>query len=491
MDALDLTNKKQRTQAQAGVAEKISSEIIPCLFHDSEENAWACLPVDDHYETWAVNSLKLSRYLERLYWEEWKRCFGQGSRMPAGMLKERLAFLEGKALFDEEAERSVSLRVGASNSRVIYVDLCDSRRRVVRVSPIGWEIEDVSEVVFRRTDDMLSLPIPERGGSVEELQPFLNIDADQFVLAVGWLLAALRSVGPYPLMVLIGPAGSAKSSLARILRTLVDPDKIPLCELPREVRDLTVASQNSHVLAFDNLSKLSPQLSNALCRLATGAGNKERKLYTNKDLARFPFVARPMILNGIRMFVTAPDLLDRSIVLHLQHIDHKRTEAALRRDFNDKKGRIFGALLDLLVEGVRNLPSAPSESSSRMVEAITWCTACGLTDFENCYQQNLADNNRAIIEHDVLAGGIRALMRRRAQWKGTMTGLAATLKASGHQVSDHLQTLSEHLREIAPALRSGFGIAVKFVRTKKERLIEISSSPSSSSSSSSSPDEDR
>jgi hypothetical protein len=487
MDALDLTNKKKRAEAQQGCAEKISSEIVPCLFHDSEKKAWAFIPVDGHYETWEVKGEKMSLYIQGQFWEEWKRCFGQGTPIPAGMLKERVALLEAMARFDG-AEKSVALRVGASNPRVLYIDLCDDRRRVVRIDPVGWEVEDASEVFFRRTDEMLALPIPERGGSVEELQPFLNIGDDQFTLAIGWLLAALRSWGPYPLAVLIGPAGSAKSSFAKILRDLTDPDRIPLSGPPREVRDLTVVSQHSHVLAFDNLSSLGPQLSNALCRLATGGGNRERRFYTNREQARFPFVARPIILNGIRLFVVAPDLLDRSIVLHLQHVDHKRTEAALRRDFNNKKGRIFGGLLDLMVEGVRNLPSAPAESSSRMVEAITWCTACGLADFEHCYQQNLADNNRAIIEHDALAVGIRALMRNRERWTGTMTELKAILEATGHQIWDHLQTLSEHLREIAPALRSGFGIAVKFVRTKKERLIEISSSPSSSSSS---PDEDR
>lgn len=487
MDTLDLSNKKQKHAAEEGVAEKISSEIFPHLFHDSEEKAWVRLLDGDHLETWSVNSSKMIHYLERAFWEEMKATFGKGTPMPSRLLKEKLEILRYMALYDDGEEHSVALRVGAANARVLYVDLCDAQRRVVRVDPTGWEIENESSVYFRRTDDMLPLPIPERGGSIDELQPFLNISDDQFILVKRWLLTALRSWGPYPLAVIIGPAGSAKSTFARILRDLTDPDKIPVSGPPREVRDLNVASQDSHVLAFDNISSLSQKLSDALCRIATGGGHRERRFYTNREQARFPFVSRPVILNGVVEFVAAPDLLDRSIVLHLQHLDHKLTEAALRRDFNNKKGRIFGGLLDLMVGGVRNPASAPSESSARMVEAITWCTACGLTDFENCYQQNLADNNRAIIEHDQLAVGVRALMRNRAQWNGTMTELAATLKASGYQVSDHLQTLSERLRQIAPALRSGFNLAVKFVRTKKERLIEISSSPSSSSSS---PNED-
>jgi hypothetical protein len=44
---------------------------------------------------------------------------------------------------------------------------------------------------------MLPLPVPERGGSIEALQPFLNLsNQNDFVLVVAWLLAALRSSGP-------------------------------------------------------------------------------------------------------------------------------------------------------------------------------------------------------------------------------------------------------------------------------------------------------
>jgi hypothetical protein len=39
---------------------------------------------------------------------------------------------------------------------------------------------------------------------------------------------------------------------------------------PREDRDLITAARNNHVLAFDNLSAVSAELADSLCRLATG-----------------------------------------------------------------------------------------------------------------------------------------------------------------------------------------------------------------------------
>jgi len=51
---------------------------------------------------------------------------------------------------------------------------------------------------------MLPLPIPQRGGKIASLRRFLNVrDETDFALAVAWLLAALRDVGPYPVLALV------------------------------------------------------------------------------------------------------------------------------------------------------------------------------------------------------------------------------------------------------------------------------------------------
>ena len=67
-------------------------------------------------------------------------------------------------------------------------------------------------VRFRRPAGMLSIPAPERGGSVEALASFLNLPSrNDFVLVVGWPLAALRFGDPYPLLATSGEQGSAKA----------------------------------------------------------------------------------------------------------------------------------------------------------------------------------------------------------------------------------------------------------------------------------------
>jgi hypothetical protein len=484
-DSSKREQKEKKEAAELQAVEKINSETIPNLFHDAEERSWVRVLDKGRYETFAVDSPQMRHHLEGLYYQETKRNSGRGEELPSKLLKKMVGLLRVMALHDGE-ERKVSLRVGADNTRVLYLDLCDKQRRVVRISPTGWELVAQPPVFFRRTHYMLPLPIPERGGSIDELEPFLNIIPDVFVLVQGWLLTALRSSGPYSLMALIGPAGSAKSTFTKILRDLTDPNQNPYSGSPHDGREFKVAALNNHVLAYDNLSSLTPSVSDALCRQATGAGNTERQYHTNNKEVRFPYVANPIILNGVTEFVTRPDLLDRAIILHLQHIDTKRTEAALKRDYNAKRSRIFGAILNLLVEGVRNLPTVRSESSTRMVEAITWCEACGLTGFENCYKQTLIENNQAIIENNLLGRGIVALMERTERWTGIMTELQKTLEESGYNLPMRPNELSNHLKEIEPALRTGHGIAVKHLkRGDHGRRIEISKVSSVSSGASS------
>ena len=104
-----------------------------------------------------------------------------------------------------------------------------------------------------------------------------------FTLAVAWLLAALRNEGPYPVLVLTGEQGSAKSTCARMLRALVDPSQAPLRSVPRIERDLFIAAQREHVIALDNLSGVPAWLSDALCRLSTGGAYASRELYYNDE----------------------------------------------------------------------------------------------------------------------------------------------------------------------------------------------------------------
>ena len=210
-------------------------------------------------------------------------------------------------------------------------------------------------VRFRRAAGMLPLPIPERGGSIETLASFLNLPArDDQVLVVSWLLGGLQHRGPFPLLAIAGEQGSAKTVLSKILRALIDPNVAPVRALPREERELMIAANNGHVLAFDNLSSLPGWLSDALCRLASGGSFALRQLYTDADEVLFQ-AARPTILNGIEDVITRQDLADRTIFLTMGSLrdEQRRPETELWQQFELARPRILGALLDAVAHGLR------------------------------------------------------------------------------------------------------------------------------------------
>ena len=77
------------------------------------------------------------------------------------------------------------------------MDLADRAWRAVEITPDGWRVIDVPPVRFRRAAGMRPLPVPERGGPIDELRRFLNVGSDQdFRLAVAWVLAALSGRRP-------------------------------------------------------------------------------------------------------------------------------------------------------------------------------------------------------------------------------------------------------------------------------------------------------
>jgi hypothetical protein len=241
------------------------------LFHAADGTGYADLKISGHRETWAIRSKGTKRWLAQRFFEE------TGGAPSSEALQSALNVIEARAHFDGP-EIQVFIRVGGHEGK-LYLDLCDDSWRAVEIDDRGWRVIENSPVRFRRSAGMKALPAPVSGGSIEMLRPFLNVQSDtEFVLAVAWMLAVLRDCGPYPVLVLSGEQGSAKSTFSAMMRALLDPNSAPLRALPREDRDLFIAANNGHVLTFDNVSGLRAWISDTLCRLATGGGFAVRQL---------------------------------------------------------------------------------------------------------------------------------------------------------------------------------------------------------------------
>jgi hypothetical protein len=448
------------------------------LFATPEGVPFGTVPVGDHREHWPLRSRAFRRWLARRFYLE------TGSSPNAQALIDALGVLEAQALFGGTIA-PVFVRV-AEHGGNLYIDLADAHWRAVEVTPRGWCVVERPPVRFRRPAGMLPLPEPARGGTIEELRPFVNVATEaDWKLLVAWLLGALQARGPYPVLALHGEQGTAKTTTARVLRALVDPNTAAVRAEPRDVRDLMIAAANGWMQVFDNLSRLPAWLSDALCRLSTGGGFATRKLYSDADEVLLDAV-RPVALTSIEEVVARGDLLDRSIIVDLPPIpeERRRPEEQFWAAFAWAQPRILGALLDAVATALARMPTLQLVRLPRMADFARWIAAAepalGWVPGEAiaAYRGNRAAAHELALDASSVALAVRALLDGRDEWRGTATDLLAALNATDEVARRHrgwpqtARALSGSLRRLAPDLRA-VGLEVGFARTGRGRLVII------------------
>jgi hypothetical protein len=274
---------------------------------------------------------------------------------------------------EKEAAIGVTKRDG-----VIYFDLRRKDGKIVRIDVDGWEVITSSPVAFLRKKGTPSLPEPKRGGSLKDIQSFVNVSDEDFPLLLGFLLNQFSPEGTKPILFLHGMAGSGKSTAARYLKALVDPHEVLCQTLPSNEEDLLIASKHSSVLVFDNISgTLSPQMSDNLCRLASGSGMRKRKLY--KDLNEVAIKGKAgVILTSIDAILGRKDIVQRSLKVTLTEMD-RLPEARLTELFTESRAGILGRLFDAVSRGLSRLETVRNDDSwerPRLHDAADWAVAC-------------------------------------------------------------------------------------------------------------------
>ncbi len=460
-----------QSESQAPTTQLIELGRQAELFITPAGESCARVKVNGHYENHRLRSPGFKQWLTSEYYRQHQR--GPSSQAT----QSALATLDAVARFEGEVH-PVFLRVAEANG-CYYIDLGDREGRIVELNREGWRLieQECPPVRFMRTAGMQSLPLPQRGGSIDELRKFLNVASDDdFKLIVAWILASLRPGRPYPILFLTGEQGSAKSTATKVCRRLVDPNAALLRSLPRDARDMAVATSNSHVYALENISWVKGWLSDNLCCLSTGGAFTCRKNYSDDEEMIFQAM-RPVIANGISDFASAPDLLDRSITIVLPHIrDNRVAEDDFWLAFDAAWPRLFGALLDAMVVGMRNLPTVRLSVLPRMADFAKWITACepGLGwkagSFLPVYLENRANARSIALEASPIAEAVLDFAVAQQQWIGACEQLLHELNARAvdsvtrrAEWPKSARGLSAQLIRVAPELRA-LGVEVRSLK---------------------------
>lgn len=464
------------------------------FWKDPDGVPYVSIRKEGHTERYKVRSTAFRSVIRAIYADAYPRINDKGESMPGSIadkaMTEALPSLEAMVHRTGTDTKTPTLRsfMDEQDSGTIWVDLGRPDWSVIKVTRAGWQHQANADVALIRADAMRGLPVPcpdAARTALETLRSLLNLSDDQqdeFILVVCWLLGCLWPHGPYPVLAIDGEQGSGKSTLSRLLRSLVDPNKSPLRAPPKTEGDLIVAANAGRVVAIDNVSYIDPDMADVLCRVSTGAGLSKRKLYTD-DEEHIVEVCRPILLNGINSALSRGDVADRALVISLRRIEDgkRRLEADIERAFNDAAPGILAALLDGLVAAL-HYERKPQGDLPRMADfaamACRAASAFGWTqeDVLGAINRNREAANLAVIESDPMTDILRHVLAEHGSreadgsisWEGSPSTLLERLYAAAPDEVRRDRTwpkdaarLSWRMRRLAPAWRRA-GLEVQF-----------------------------
>jgi hypothetical protein len=473
----DTTRLADATKSLASQVVKLAMAKATELFHDRNKRSYiSMLTEKGGSRTLSLNSSAALDWLGGLWYAT-----ARGA-LPSKSKADALATLHANALY-AGVQHSISIRI-ARTSDAMYVDLGGPDYAVVKIHGGGWEVTQAHPIKFIRPSSFAELPAPSGGGDLAALQGLLQLSDAAWPLVLAFIISAVRPTGPYFCLLVDGEQGSGKSLLCSVLKRIVDPSLIDKLPLPSSDDQLFIQAKDSHLLVFDNASGMRNDISDALCRLATGGAVAKRMLYTNDDL-HIIVQCNPFVINGIGDFVHRPDLLERSILLSLSAMPEgsRRTEQQILSNLEGVLPGFLGRLFDIASTAFRDEETTEAPRDIRMADAARWLKAAEpatglrkgtlLEAIEESQTISLVDR----IRENSLFRAIDQLLEENATFKGGVGALHDLLMLRNERpdrafpkTASHLSTQLQRLR---PAMAKA-GIAVELKHRGREgRTVSI------------------
>ena len=380
--------------------------------------------------------------------------------------------------------KKIFIRWGWMNNKV-YCDLCNNNSQVIEISENGWQVINNSPVWFLKTQTMKSLPVPSKIGSWQDLRPLLNVSEEDYYLIIAWLLSSCFDI-PYYILGISSEHGAGKSFLTKLLSMIIDPRLDDLVSPPQNSDDLYAIATSRYLTALNNVSTITPEISDDFCRISDGGSMSKRLLYSNNEIYSIT-LRHPIIYNGISISPDRPDLLDRTLIIEPLPIKEKarQTETKLLEDFEKEKPKILAALFNAITGVLRNKEYNPLDIGRRADAEVIIRRACrsgAMPYTENDFKQILKVSEKSKAEealsNSILASEILKIRNRKYNcWQGTANDLIVKISEylSPYELKYIPQTakkLYKDLERLAPLLRRE-GITYEILRSNKQRTIKI------------------
>ncbi|MBP9711542.1 MAG: bifunctional DNA primase/polymerase [Candidatus Pacebacteria bacterium] len=488
-----INKEEERKEKATSQADKIVSLVLESpdilLFCSELDEPYIQFPVDNHKEYYVCRSKKTKMWLGREYWKKYSKTPNNDAISTA------LNTVEGHAAY-EGNQYELENRVNQKGDSIFYF-LSDSEWQSVKISATGWTIEKNPPILFRTYNHQQPQVTPVLGGDIFNLFSYINIEReDHKLLLAVWLICCFIPGFPHPMIYFHGPQGSAKSTVSKILKKIIDPSKIDGSDFPKDQKELIQQLAHHWFLVFDNITIIPSELSDILCRAVTGSGFSKRELYSDDSDIIYNF-KRCISLNGINLPSLKPDLLERSVLVDLARIPKgkRKEEKDMLDNFTAELPSLLGSIFTVLSKAMEIRPTVKETNLPRMADFTLWGCAIAealghsRAEFLRAYTQNINLQSDEVINDNLEASFIVEFMADKEEWSGSATELLAILRLKyiddwRTKIPDTPQVFSRNIMALKTTLEE-VGIYVEreggqhrkiTIRKIKENIAPIASS---------------
>ena len=471
---IDKTDEKSKTQ------EEIILDIVDKLdiYKNSMDEVYVKVNINEQIKHLKVDSYLFKQWISLEYNNTTKKMpSAENISKAINLLKARGMLLEPVII----GQRCIA------KDNTIYYDLANSKGEIVKIDTNGWIITTDSECIFDSNTIMKAQVRPVKFNDLNILDKYFRYkDANHLVLQKVALVSSFIDDIQRPISLLHGDKGSAKTSSMKLIRNIVDPSVVPITSLPRSTDDLAVALTNQYLICFDNIDKISNDISDLLCTAVTGGGYAKRKLYTDSEQHVMNF-KKCIVLNGINVVATKSDLLDRCILMELDRIpsNERIGEYELDKMIEEDMPKILGAIFTTISKAMNKYKEIELKNLGRLADFTKWgysiaeVSGIGGETFLNAYLNNQKDSNYEAILSNPVGAAIVKLNRSNSKWEGTPTELLRQLTdiAESENINTSISgwpkaanSLSRRLNEIKSNLKD-IGIDIEIVKGVERKII--------------------
>lgn len=454
------TQNNQSTNPPDQIFEMIKDNSGITLFKNNKGEAYISYPVEDWKEYWPINAGLVKKWIGMQYYDTYHKV----ARNDA--INNAITTLEGTAIYTGD-EFKFENRVN-QDCNDIYYCLSNKRWEAIKITRDGWTKVSSTPVLFNRYQHQSPQVYPSMDGDIKKIFEFINISNEEHkVLFIVLLVCCFIPDIDHPILYIYGSQGSAKSTTSRFLKEIIDPSEIPITEMPKDTTSLIQNFFHHWFITFDNVSSLSSEFSDLLCRTVTGTGFAKRKLYSDDDDVFYSF-RRCIVINGINLQAYKADLLDRSILVELERVpkDKRKYAEQLNNDFRTALPGILGGVFDTLSAAMKIHPNVIVKEVPRMADFARWGYAVaevlgyGGEEFLRIYKENAELQHDEVLDNSIVGSFLRDFIETRPSktWEGTATELLKELQDDDiygkreKELPKNPQTLVRQLNDVKTTL---------------------------------------